>query len=219
VIHIHTAVFQKMLQGKTKISLNKSVEIQGWLSKAHLYCLPAFRRAGNRILNLTLLNLVFHNYGAILNNVSCFNVTISNGSFLNCKTAVGMGQRPSAVCQQSSLVINSTEFLYNNYSVAAHLYNEIFFLKISRCIFEGTVGRFNVTSEDRKMRGNVYIFSEKRVHVHGIRADSIFRELRHEYNGFALSIRTHGLFTIGNLSILNTTFLRNENAVFVFGVI
>ena len=67
------------------------------------------------------------------------------------------------------------------------------------------------------MRGNVYIFSEKRVHVHGIIADSIFRELGHEYNGFALSVRTRGLFTIGNLSILNTTFLRNENAVLVSG--
>ena len=164
---------------ETKIYvMDKSIEVRDWFCKAHLYCQLAFRRAGNRILRLTLLNLVFHNYGAILNNVSCFNVTISNCSFINCKTAFDMRQRPSAVCQQSSLVINNTEFLYNNYSVVAHLYNEFFLLKISRCVFEGKVGRFNVTSEDRKMRGNVYIFSEKRVHVHGIIADSIISRTR-----------------------------------------
>jgi len=100
------------------------------------------------------------------------------------------------------------------------LVNEYFLLKISRCVFQGKVGRFKVTSEDRVSDGDVYIKSKtfkNRIRVHGIIADSIFRELAHEFNGFALSFRIHEIFSTGKLSISNTVFLNNENAVFVYG--
>ena len=190
--------------------MEKSIEIRDWFCKAHLYCLLAFRRAGNRILRLILLNLVFHNYGAILNNVTCLNVTISNCSFINCKMAVGVGQLPSTVCRKSSLVITDTEFLYSrNYSVYVYLFNELFLITISRCVFKGKVGRFKATSEDRLSEGDVYIKSEtfrNRIHVHGIISDSTFRDLAHGYNGFALSFNIKDIYSTGKV-VKNSFFL------------
>lgn len=204
--------------------IEKSVAIQGWLSKAHIFCKRlyglAFRRAGNRILELTLSNLVFHDNGVILSGVNCFNVIITNCSFVNNQIAVVITQGESRVCNTSSLVITGTDFLYNNVSVFVYLFNEFFILKISRCVFQGKAGRFKVISDDRSTKGAVYIKSrnfKNRVHVLGSITDSIFRELAHEYNGFALSFRVHDIYSTGNLSILNTTFLHNENALFFYG--
>jgi len=47
--------------------------------------------------------------------------------------------------------------------------------------------------------------------------DSIFRELGHEDDDFAFSVRIWHHFSYGNLTLLNTSFINNENAVFVHG--
>ena len=48
-------------------------------------------------------------------------------------------------------------------------------------------------------------------------SDSIFRELGHQDNGFAFSVRIDQYVSDGNLTLSNTSFLNNENAVFVHG--
>ena len=209
---------------KNSKETDKSVTIQGWRAKAHISCKRryglVFKHARNRLLSITLSNLVFHDNGIVLFGVSCSSVVITNCKFMNCQIAVGIAQEESRVCTKSSLSINDTEFLYNTKSVIAYLFNEFFTLTISKCVFRGKVGRFNVTSEDRSTMGAVYIKSKSRkckVHVSGSITDCIFRELAHEYNGFALSFRLYNLFTTGNLSVLNSTFLNNENGIFVYG--
>lgn len=86
--------------------------------------------------------------------------------------------------------------------------------------FQGKIGRFKVTSDNRNLTGAVYVKAENtrnRVHVVGLITDSIFHELAHEYNGFALSFKVLDLFSTGNLTFLNNTFLNNENAISVYG--
>ena len=204
--------------------MDKSVTIQGWLSMAHISCKflfgLAFRSARNGILRLTLSNLVFHNNGVNLLKVGCSHVVVSNCRFLNCQAAVGIRQQDSRSCRESSLIITDSEFLYNEISVFVWVFNEFFTVKISRCVFQGKVGRFHVISEDRRYNASVYIKSttlRHRVHVHGFIADSIFKELAHAYNGFALSFKVQDLFSTGNLSLLNTTFINNENSLFAYG--
>ena len=204
--------------------LDKSVTIQGWLSMAHISCKflfgLAFRSARNGILRLTLSNLVFHNNGVILQKVDCSYVVVSNCRFINCQAGVAIRQQESRFCRESSLVITDSEFLYNEISVFVWVFNEVFTVKILRCVFQGKVGRFNVISENRKSNASVYIKSttfRHRVHVHGFVSDSIFRELAHDYNGFALSFKVQDLFSTGNLSLLNNTFINNENSLFVYG--
>ena len=48
-------------------------------------------------------------------------------------------------------------------------------------------------------------------------ADSIFRELGHKDNSFAFSVRIRHDFSYGNLTLSNTSFINNENAIFVHG--
>ena len=203
--------------------INKSMIIQSWFSKAHISCKLyglRFINSRNRTLNLTLSHLVFHNNGVILRNVSCSSIVVSNCRFVNCRKAVVIEQEPSKVCRRSSLVITDTEFLYNGISVFAHLLNNSLTVNISRCLFQGKVGRFKVTDDDRNMTGAVYIISKtvkNRVHVFGFIRDSIFRELGHDNNDFALSVKVYDHYSTGYLRLFNTTFLNNENAVFVYG--
>ena len=206
--------------------MDKSMTIQGWFSHAHISCRwpygLAFRRPRlNRVLRLNLSNLVFHNSGVILRNVSCSNVVITNCKFTNCTAAVAMGQGRSKNCRKSSLVITDTEFLNNTFmSIFAHLSNDFFILKISRCVFLGKKGRFNVTSDGRSGIGGVYVKSttlQNRVRVSLSIDDTIFQNLGHAYNKFALAVRVQDLFSIGYLTIKNTSFLSNENSVFVLG--
>ena len=204
--------------------LDKSVTIQGWISMAHISCKfyfgLAFRSARNGTLRLNLSNLVFHNNGVILLKVNCFYVVVSNCRFINCQTAVAIRQQESRFCRESSLVITDSEFLYNEVSVFVLVFNEVFTVKISRCVFQGRVGRFNVISDSRRSNASVYIKSttlKHRVYVHGFVSDSIFRELAHDYNGCALSFKVQDLFSTGNLSLLNNTFINNENSLFVYG--
>ena len=203
--------------------INKSMIIQGWFSNAHISCKLyglGFKSARNRTLNLTLSHLVFHNNGVILRNVSCSNTVVSSCRFVNCRKAVVIEQEPSNFCRKSSLVITDTEFLYNGISVFAHLFNNSLTVNISRCIFQGKVGRFKIIDDDRNMTGAVYIKSKtlkNRVYVFGYITDSIFRELGHDNNDFALSVRVYDYYSTGYLRLLNTTFLNNENAVLVYG--
>lgn len=124
--------------------VNKSIRMQSWLAKAHISCLLAFKSTRNVTLRITLLNLVFNNGGIILRNVSCSKVEVTHCTFVNCKKAVGVEEQEEAkVCKRSSLVITDSKFLYNRRSVYAYLFNELFLLMISRCVFQGEVGRYN----------------------------------------------------------------------------
>ena len=201
-----------------------SLTIRGWLTKAHISCKLryglVFEHDKNQLLRITFSNLVFHNKAFVLNEVSCFNIAISNCKIINCSAAVVVAQGESGICTNSSIVISDTEFLNNTQSLIANLSNGIFTLKILRSVFQDRVGRFKVTSEDRYSTGAVYIKAptlRNMVHVSCFVTDSIFRELGHKLNGFALSFKVNNLFTTGMLSVSNTTFLNNENSIFVYG--
>ena len=202
--------------------VNKSIRMQSWPAKAHISCLLAFKSARNVTLHITLLNLVFNNSGIILHNVSCSKVEVTHCTFVNCKEAVGVEEQEEAkVCKTSSLVINDSKFLYNTKSVYAYLFNEIFLLMISRCVFQGEVGRYKkITRNIKPTGGAVYIRSAKNgdgTRVFAFISDSTFRDLAHKENDIALSFRFYNRYCKGNLNISNTTFLNNENSVFVFG--
>ena len=200
--------------------IDKSVTVQGWLSKAYISCSLSFNRSRDFILRITLSNLVFHNSGVIIRNVNCFRVVVTDCAFVNSTEAIVIVQRESQVCKASSIVITDSKFLYNTKSLFVCLFSKFFIFKISRCVFQGKVGRFKAMSWDRSTRGAVYIRSANytnRVDIFGSVTDSIFRELAHEYNGFALSFRVEHLYSKGHLTLSNTTFLNNENGVFVFG--
>ena len=213
--------------GQKKLVLKRigiSLTIQGWHTKAHISCKLryglVFEHDSNQLLRITFSNLVFHNKAFVLNKVSCFNVAISNCKIVNSYMAVNITQGESGICTNSSIVISDTEFLNNTRSLFAHLSNGIFTLKISRSVFQDRAGRFKVTSGDRNSTGAVYIKAptlRNMVHVSCFVTDSIFRELAHKLNGFALSFKVNNLFTTGMLSVSNTTFLNNENSIFVYG--
>ena len=198
--------------------IEKRVTVQGWLSKAHVSCSLSF--ISFRDFMLTLSNLVFHNSGIIIGNVNCFSVVVTDCAFVNSSKAIFIVQRESRVCNASSLVITGSKFFNNTQSVLVSLFNRFFSVKISKCVFQGKVGRFPATSQNREVRGAVYIGSanySNRVDIFGSVTDSIFRELGHEDNSFALSFRNENFYSKGNLTLSNTTFLNNENGLFVFG--
>ena len=206
--------------------INKNIVIQGWFSRAHIFCkrfcVLAFNHAKSRTLNLTLSNLAFHNTRVILRNVTCSNVVVSNCRFVNCTRANGIQHRDSRVFMRSSLVITDTKFLYNIISIYSYFFSKtLFILKISRCIFQGKTEGFKGTSQYRpSMTGAVYIGSGRfsyRVHVLGFITDSLFWELGHDYNYFALSFSNLDRRSTGYLTVLNTTFLNNKNAIYLYG--
>ena len=202
------------------VLIDKCVTIHGWLSKAHVSCSLHFNRSRDFILSISLSNLVFHNSGVIIRNANCFSVVVTDCAFVNSTEAIVIVQREPQACKASSFVVTNSKFLYNTKSVYVCLFSKRFILRISRCVFQGKVGRFKAMSWNRSLRGAVYIRSAKYingVNISGSVTDSIFRELGHEYNGFALSFRVHDRYSKGNLTLSNTTFLNNENGVFVFG--
>ena len=202
------------------VVIDKSVTVQGWLSRAYVSCLLHFYRSRDVILRITLSNLVFHNSGIIVRNVNCFRVVVADCAFVNSTKAIDIVQKKSQVCNASSLLITDSEFFNNTQSVFVNLFNRFFILKISKCVFQGKVGRFQAMSYNREMQGAVYIRSANRtygVDIFGSVTDSIFRELGHEYNAFALSFRAENFYSKGHLTLSNTTFLKNENGLFVFG--
>ena len=124
--------------------------------------------------------------------------------------------------RSSSLVISDPEYLNNSESVSVVvLYKGVFALNISRCIFQGKMGRFNGTSWDKTTMAAVYVklinqSRESTVQAVGHITYSVFREINKKNNGFALSFRAYNCFsTAGNLTLYNTTVLRNENAISV----
>ena len=125
-------------------------------------------------------------------------------------------------CQRSRLAVSDSEFWYNTNSIMVYLFHEFFNLTISRCLFQGRKGQFNVTSWDRKTTAAVYVHSTvvrepPKMYLVASINDSIFRELGHEDNGFAFSVRIRHDFSYGNLTLSNTSFLNNENGIFVHG--
>ena len=214
-----------------RIIIQKSVSIQGQFAEAHISCenpndLIFATLAIPGRLKVTLSNLVFHNSKVILRYVCAFNVVITKCRFINCPFGVGMRQDESfaLACQMSTLAVIDSEFWYNENSIIVNLSNEFFNFTISRSLFQGRKGRFNVTSEDRNTTGSVYIISRiktlrsfKRMRVVGSVTDSLFRELGHEDNSFAFSVRIDNELSDGNLTLMNTSFLNNENSVFVHG--
>ena len=205
------------------IVIHKSVTIHGQFSEAHISCNLMFdAHASGGLLNVSLSNLVFDKSSVIL-NVCAFNVVITKCRFMNCSYGVVVRQQnlyPPA-CKKSTLAVTDSEFWYNAKSILVYLRYEFFGFTISRCLFQGRKGRFNVTSLDRNTTAAVYVNSTTSttfpMHVVGSVTDSIFRELGHEDNGFAFSVRIRRGSSDGNLTLLNTSFFNNENSVFVYG--
>ena len=214
-------------RGNVSREFGKSVAIFGLFSKAHITCDPQygnlnFRYPENRLFKLTLSNLVFHSYGVFLTYVSYFNVSISSCRFINSSTAVGIVQKESRIQTKSSIVVTDSEFLHNKESVHAMLYQGLFTLRISRCVFQGRKERFNGASGNNVRRAAaVYIryngHPTDMVFTDGLITDCLFRDLGHEDNSFALSFWSYGSFVSGSGSLLisNCTFLFNENALSV----
>ena len=224
---------QNAMKPIEQIMIQKSVTIQGYSAEAHISCvnpndLIFATVATPGRLNVTLSNLVFHNSRVILRYLCAFNLVITKCRFMNCPYGVGIGQEESfaVACQTSTLVVTDSEFWYNENSIIVNLSNEFFNFTITRSLFQGKKGRFKVTSEDRNSTGSVYIISRiqnlrsesyKKMRVVGSVTDSLFRELGHGDNGFAFSVRIDHELSDGNLTLLNTSFLNNENSVFVHG--
>ena len=220
--HPYSCFFRK------NVFIDKSVAIYGLFTKAHITCDPRygnlmFRYPENRLFELTLSNLVFHSYGVDLIFVSFFNVSISSCRFINSSTvAVGIVQKELRIRTKSSIVVTDSEFLHNKVSVYARLYQGLFTLRISRCVFQGRKGRFNGASGDKNTKAAVFIRytgyrTNTAVFTDGLVTDCLFRDLGHEDNSFALSFRSYGIYDTGRLLVSNSTFLRNENAMLVVG--
>ena len=218
--HPYSCFFRK------NVLIDKSVAIYGLFTKAHITCDPRygnlmFRYPENRLFKLTLSNLVFHSYGVYLVNVTRFSVSISSCKFIKSSIAVGVLQKKSRIFTKSSIVVTDSEFLHNNRSVFVILFNGWFTLRISRCVFQGTKGRFNGVSGEKNLLAAVCIryagYPANMVKTVGVITDCRFQDLGHEDNSFALLFRSYGIYDSGNLSVFNSTFLCNENAMLVVG--
>ena len=218
--HPYSCFFRK------NVFIYKSVAIYGLSTRAHITCDPRygnlkFTYPENRLFKLTLSNLVFHSYGVDLVNVTRFSVSISSCKFIKSSIAVGVLQKKSRIFTKSSIVVTDSEFLHNNKSVYAILFNGWFTLRISRCVFQGTKGRFNGVSGEKNPLAAVSIryagYPANMVKTVGVITDCLFQDLGHEDNSFALLFRSYGIYDSGNLSVFNSTFLRNENAMSVAG--
>ena len=179
-------------------------------------------------VKVSLSNLLFDNgtYGVALVNVSSFDIVIAKCKFFNfSKAAVGLfwNEINYVIREKSSLVATDSKFRYNAKSILVMLPNDFFEMTISRCLFQDAKGRFHVTNDVRSATGAVFVRSQvSSVISYPIRVlvsitNSIFQDLGHKDNSFAVSVRVDNLFSDGNVSFLNTSFLNNENSVFVHG--
>ena len=213
-----------------QILIHRSVTIHGQFAEAHISCknsngLIFGTHTTGGPLNVTLSNLVFHSSSVILHKVCAFNVVITKCRFMNCLyPAIDLLQENSSAfgCQKSTIAVTDSEFWYNAKSILVNLFNEFFNFTISRCLFQGRKGRFKITSDDRNTTAAVYVNSSalgrgSRLFTAGSITDSIFRELGHEDNSFAFSVRIRHYLSNGSVTLLNTSFLNNENSVFVYG--
>ena len=205
--------------------INKSITIEGQFAKAHISCkhhenLTFGSHGGSGSLKVTLSNLAFNNSEVSILRVCSFDVVIMNCTFMNCPVGVGMKQDESSTyaCQKSTLAVTDSEFWYNKRSIFVYLFNEFFNLTILRCVFQGKRGPF-VTRISRNETGTVQVWStlNKRIRTHTSITDSIFRELGYEENNFALTVSINDFYSTGYVSLLNTSFLNNENSIRVQG--
>ena len=224
-IHPYTCEKVGPVKDKPLKQLDKSVEIHGLFTKAHITCEPrygnlVFKYPENRLFKLTLSNLVFLKFGFDLLNVSCFRVFISSCRFINSSNAVRILQKDSRVITTSSIIVTDTEFFYNKLSVSAILFKGLVTIRISRCVFQGTKGQYDKISGVKETKAAVYIKVlgyPNMVYTDSSIVDSVFQDLGHENNGLALSYRSYGYFVTGSLLVFNSTFLCNENAILVKG--
>ncbi|CAH3106084.1 unnamed protein product, partial [Pocillopora meandrina] len=209
-------------------AVGKRVSIQGVSSPAHISCGLVFAsRLKYGSVKVSFSNLVFNNsrYGLVFLNVPSYDVVIYKCEFINCYKAIFMlweGRQGSSFISQN-LVATDSKFRYNAKSVLVMLPNDFFEMTVSRCLFQNAKGRFHVTNYDRNIKGAVFVRSQaSSVTTYPIRVlvsitDSIFQDLGHKDNSFAVSVRVDNLFSDGNVSLFNTSFLNNENSVFVHG--
>ena len=224
-IHPYTCEKMGPVKDKPLKQFDKSVEIHGLFTKAHITCEPrygnlVFKYPENRLFKLTLSNLVFLKFGFDLLNVSCFRVFISSCKFINSSNAVRILQKDSRVITTSSIIVTDTEFFYNKLSVSAILFKGLVTIRISRCVFQGTKGQYDKISGVKETKAAVYIKVlgyPNMVYTDSSIVDSVFQDLGHENNGLALSYRSYGYFVTGSLLVFNSTFLCNENAILVKG--
>ena len=209
--------------------IRNNMTIQGWRGRAHISCIKplfaVFKHSQDMTTKLILANLALRNH-SLRFRLSTFNAFITNCTFMNSQVAFAILQNshsPVSRMQSSSLMISDSEFLNNTVAVLIIMFQGEFTLNISRCIFQGEMGRFNGTSWDKTSMAAVYVklinqSRESMVQAVSHITDSVFRELGQENNGFALSFLSNGnIFTYGTLRIFNTTFLHNKNVVLVAG--
>ena len=224
-IHPYTCEKMGPVKDKPLKQFDKSVEIHGLFTKAHITCEPlygnlVFKYPENRLFKLTLSNLVFLKFGFDLLNVSCFRVFISSCKFISSSNAVRILQKDSRLITTSSIIVTDTEFFYNKLSVSAILFKGLVTIRISRCVFQGTKGQYDKISGVKETKAAVYIKVlgyPNMVYTDSSIVDSVFQDLGHENNGLALSYRSYGYFVTGSLLVFNSTFLCNENAILVKG--
>ncbi|RMX61167.1 hypothetical protein pdam_00005653 [Pocillopora damicornis] len=186
---------------------------------------PKFKNGSHKV---SLSNLLVDNgtYGVFLVNVSSFDIVIAKCKFFNfSEAAVGLfwNEIKYVIREKSSLVATDSKFRYNAKSILVMLPNDFFEMTVSRCLFQNAKGRFHVINDDRSIKGDVFVRSQaSSVTTYPIRVlvsitDSIFQDLGHKDNSFAVSVRVDNLFGDGNVSLFNTSFLNNENSLFVHG--
>ena len=229
-MNCHKAIFlwRNGSQVSSFISQKSSLEVTDSEFRNNTFSIeigPKFKKGSVKV---SLSNLLFDNgtYGVALFNVSSFDIVIAKCKFFNfSKAAVGLfwNEINYVIREKSSLVATDSKFRYNAKSILVMLPNDFFEMTVSRCLFQNAKGRFHVTNDDRSIKGAVFVRSQaSTVTTYPIRVlvsitDSIFQDLGHKDNSFAVSVRVDNLFGDGNVSLFNTSFLNNENSVFVHG--
>ena len=229
-MNCHKAIFlwRNGSQVSSFISQKSSLEVTDSEFRNNTYSIEFGPKFKNGFHKVSLSNLLFDNgtYGLVLVNVSSFDIVIAKCKFFNfSKAAVGLfwNEINYVIREKSSLVATDSKFRYNAKSILVMLPNDFFEMTVSRCLFQNAKGRFHVTNDDRSIKGAVFVRSQaSSVTTYPIRVlvsitDSIFQDLGHKDNSFAVSVRVDNLFGDGNVSLFNTSFLNNENSVFVHG--
>ena len=215
-------------QGSSFINQKSSLEVTDSKFRNNTISIEFGPKFKNGPIKVSLSNLLVDNgtYGLVLVNVSSFDIVIAKCKFFNfSEAAVGLywNRINYVIREKSSLVATDSKFQYNAKSILVMLPNDFFEMTVSRCLFQNAKGRFHVTNDDRSIKGAVFVRSQaSTVTTYPIRVlvsitDSIFQDLGHKDNSFAVSIRVDNLFGDGNVSLFNTSFLNNENSVFVHG--
>ena len=210
------------------ISQKSSLEVTDSEFHNNTYSIEFGPKFKNGSIKVSLSNLLFVNgtYGVVLVSVSSFDIVIAKCKFFNLsEAAVGLfwNQINHVIREKSSLAATDSKFRYNAKSILVKLPNDFFEMTVSRCLFQGTKGRFHVTNDNRSIKGAVFVRSQaSSVTTYPINilvsiTNSIFQDLGHQDNSFAVSVRVDNLFGGGNISLFNTSFLNNENSVFVHG--